>query len=70
MSVYQFEHKFYELKQYVRIGNNEAILVQHFFRGLNDCISRGVRVFEPALVEVAMVKAKLVEQNLIRAHGG
>lgn len=27
MTVYQYEHKFYELKQYVGIGNDEAMLV-------------------------------------------
>lgn len=41
----QFEHMFYELKQYVGIGNDEAMLVQHFLRGLNDRISGGVRFF-------------------------
>ncbi|XP_057839807.2 uncharacterized protein LOC131049758 isoform X2 [Cryptomeria japonica] len=69
-SVDQFEHRFYELKQYVGIGNDEVMLVQHFLRGLNDRTSGGVRVFEPASVEVAMAKARLVEQNLSRAHGG
>ncbi|XP_059072251.1 uncharacterized protein LOC131043017 [Cryptomeria japonica] len=70
MSVDQFEHRFYELKQYAGIGNDEAMLVQHFLRGLNDRISGGVRVFEPVSVEAAVAKARLVEQNLIRAHGG
>lgn len=66
----QFEHKSYELKQYGGIDNDEAMLVQHFLRGLNDRINGGVRIFEPTLVEVAMVKARLVEQSLSRAHGG
>ncbi|XP_057817973.1 uncharacterized protein LOC131030994 [Cryptomeria japonica] len=70
ISVDQFEHMFYELKQYADIGNDEVMLVQHFLRGLNDRISGRVRVFELALIEVAVAKARLVEQNLVRAHGG
>lgn len=70
MSMDQFENRFYELKQYAGIGNDEVMLVQHFLRGLNDCISGGVRVVEPVSVEIAIVKAKLVEKNLGRAHGG
>lgn len=70
MSVDQFKHKFYELKQYVGIGNHEAMLMQHFLRGLTDHISKGVSVFEPSLVEIAMAKARLVEQSLSHALGG
>ena len=65
----QFEHRFYELKQYARIGNDEAMLVQHFLRGLNDRISGGVRVFEPPSIEIVVVKARLVELNLSHALG-
>lgn len=46
------------------------MLVQHFMRGLNDCINGGVRVFEPSSVELAMAKSKLIENNLACAHGG
>lgn len=70
MSVDQFEHRLYELKLYVRLDNNEAMLVQLFLRGLNDRISGRVRVFEPASIEVVMAKARLVEKNLSHAHGG
>ncbi|GLJ16906.1 hypothetical protein SUGI_0291780 [Cryptomeria japonica] len=70
MIVDQYEHRFYELKQYARIGNDEAMLVQHFLRGLTDRISGGVRVFELASVEIAMVKARLVELNLSHALDG
>lgn len=70
MTVDQYEHRFYELKQYAEIGNDEAMLLQHFLRGLNDRISGGVRVFEPTLVEIAVAKARLVELNLSRALGG
>ncbi|XP_059064765.1 uncharacterized protein LOC131856844 [Cryptomeria japonica] len=69
MIVDQYEQRFYELKQYVEIGNDEALLVKKFMRGLNDRISGGVRVFEPSLVELVMVKSKLVEKNLARGHG-
>lgn len=70
MIVDQYEHRFYELKQYVGIGNDEAMLVQNFLRGLNDCICGGVRVFEPPSIEIAMAKARLVELNLSCALGG
>lgn len=70
MVVEQYEHHFYELKQYAGIRNDEAMLVQHFFRGLNARISGGVRVFEPKTMEVVVEKAHLVEENLAMALGG
>lgn len=42
MTMEQYEHRFFELKQYADIGNDEAMLVQHFIRGSNAHISRGV----------------------------
>lgn len=46
MYVEPYERRFYELKQYVGIGDDEAMLVQHFIRDLNACISGGLCVFE------------------------
>lgn len=44
--------------------------MQHFIRGLNDHISGGFRVSKPTSIELVVVKARLVEQNLSRALGG
>lgn len=70
MSVEQYERRFYELKQYAGISHDEGMLVQHFVRGLNAQISGGVRVFQPKTMEVAVEKARLVEENLAMALGG
>lgn len=70
LSVEQYERRFYELKQYAGIGDDETMLVQHFIRGLNARISGGVRVFEPKTMEVAVEKARIVEENLVMALGG
>lgn len=70
LSVEQYEHRFYELKQYAGIGDDEAMLVQHFIRGLNARISGRVRVFKPKTMEVAVEKACIVEENLTLALGG
>lgn len=68
--VEQYEHNLFELKKYVRIEDDEAMLVQHFVRGTNNCISGGVRVFEPKTMEVVMEKVHLVEENLAITLGG
>lgn len=70
MSVEQYEHYFYELKGYVRIGDDETMIVHHFIRGLNDRISGDVWVFEPKTMEAVVAKARLVEEKLARDIGG
>lgn len=40
--------------------DDEAILMQHFVRGLSDCISTGVQILEPNTMEVVVEKALLV----------
>lgn len=67
MIVEKDEHRFFELKQYVSIGNDEVMLIQHFVRGLNAHIRGGVCVFEPKTMEMVVAKARLVEQNLALA---
>lgn len=70
LSVEQYECRFYELKQYAGVGDDEAMLIQHFIRGLNARISGGVRVFESKTMEVVVEKARIVEDNLVMALGG
>lgn len=70
MSMEQYGHRFFELKQYVGISDDEVMLVQHFIRGLNSCISGGVHVFELKTMEVAVENAHIVEENLAMALGG
>lgn len=70
LSVEQYERRFYELKQYAGIRDDEPMLVQHFIRVLNAHISGGVQVFEPKTMEVTVEKARTVEENLIMALGG
>lgn len=41
------------------------MLVQQFIRGLNDCISSDVQVFEPKIMEIVVEKARLVEGKLL-----
>lgn len=66
----QYEWRFYELEQYDGIVDDEGMLVHHFIRGLNACISSGVQVFELKIMEVVVEKAQIVEENLAMDLGG
>lgn len=46
------------------------ILLEHFIRGLNDYIGADVRVLEPKSMEVAVEKARLIEEKLSLALRG
>lgn len=66
----KYEHRLFELRQYVGIVDDELMLIQHFVRGLSDHISGEVRMHEPKTLEVAMEKARIAKENLALASGG
>lgn len=45
------------------------MLIQHFVKGLSDCISGGVRLTESKTLEIEMEKAQIVKENLNFALG-
>lgn len=68
MTVSEYERKFFELKQYARFGQDIALLVQHFIRGLNARIIGKVLLFEPKTLREAVVKATLTEANIASGY--
>lgn len=68
MTVSEYERKFFELKQYAGFGQDTALLVQHFIRGLNARIIGKVLLFEPKTLREAVVKAKLIEANIASSY--
>lgn len=61
MIVVEYECKFYKLMPFSRISDDPTQMAQHFIRGLNNHLVRGVKVFEPKTLKDVVHRAILVE---------
>ena len=66
MMVDQFKRCFLRLKQYACYQDDEALLTQHFVRGLKDSISGDVHLHQPCTLALAMEKARIAKGNIAK----
>ena len=70
MIVDQYEKKFLGLKQYSSYRHDDALITQHFVRGLRDSIIGDVRAHQPRTLSLVIEKVRIIERNVARGFNG
>ena len=70
MTVDQYEKKFLGLKQYSSYRHDDALIIQHFVRGLRDTIIGDVRAHQPRTLALAVENERIIERNVARGYSG
>ncbi len=66
MIVDQYKRQFLGLRQYLSYQYDEALLTQHFVRGLKDSISGDFRLLQPKTLALEKENEEIVEGNVAR----
>ena len=70
MTVDQYEKKFLGLKYYLSYRHDDALITQHFVRGLRDSIIGDVHAHQPRTLALFVEKARIIERNVARGYNG